>query len=786
MSDEGSERRLMHSVYTDYGLAMSSDKASALLEYYQRFSHNVADEIGQLIRDVEYEEQGGELFYCVDFSEIYGYVNGAHRSFSWFPKTLEDAGRDLAVLDMDKLHNLVMEQVLFQHFAHLYLLKPYARDLSDYFDFVRAREVKESFRNVQPAAATEFQHTKDYALLQDIVRRFKDSGSTLAADDAQTVAEIILRQPILQTAKEGKLEVLSRLAEQRLLQISAITESTIERHEPTFDRWRKELGRFRPNVDSSNYNDAEAVALVYAINSCQPSGLKRKRVCLITRSRWMHSIFSDEVKAGLWEPAGGHILRHPRALIGFLSDVENNNPVRVKEQLSRWQKTFSLVAGYMSARFNPRETLNRILANLNANLNALWRGYSTLIASRQVAERAGGDAATSLVIGLAKSQQFEREVTFLKFSFLFDSLERTHFFITTILSPEIQAAVRDARVQPLIPVLPRSGIQDKAIRLRTSHGTPMPFVMYFGQPRLYNQLAQTKDDPWASLTGLADEKVFFAVGVKVPQYEYEWYIAAAYVLSTLGAWKEATRCVIMAQDVSGRTDVDGRAMVEGAYLFSKCRRHHEPSLRGIEEGFIGLFDIIQAHNVEINGNSVMLLRLFSEILKDLYRMRWHEKTAGDPSAAYLTQRGRLGELVDSFRKRAEKEAANVSSPHPERADLFNNVCYHTVQLLDIDADVGILDTPDEISSLFDRFQEECRQLFGALEYWPDNYLDTYVWVLFVGDKREWNIVRHMDLMREEVLRLANILRTRHFVSDFDQQDFQSHSEAIFTYYASIS
>lgn len=762
-----------------------SDKASALLEYYQRFSHNVAEEIGQLICDLEYEEQEGEVFYCVDFSEIYGYVNGAHRSFSWLPKTLEDAGREMSILDMDQLHTIVMEQVLFQHFTELYLLKPYARDLSDYYDFVRTKEVRRSFRNFQPTAAGEFQRTTDYALLESIARRVSDSGGTLTADDAQRVNEIVARNPILQTVKESKLDVLNRLATERLRQVSLITESTIERDEPTFDRWRKELGRYRPNVDSSNYNDAEAIALVYAINARQLRESTRKRVCLITRSRWMHSIFAVEVKAGLWEAAGGHVLRHPRALIGFLSDVENNDSVRVREQLSRWRKTFSLVGGYTSTRFSPRETLNRILANLNANLNALWRGYSTLISSRQVVERAGDEAVTSLLIRVAKSHRFERESTFVKFSALFGGLERAHFFITTILSPEIQAAVRDAGVLPQMSALPRRGSWDKTIRLRTSHGTPMPFVMYFSQTRLYNQLALTKDDPWASLTGLADERVFFAVGVKVPEYEYEWYLTAAYVLSSLGAWKEATRCVRMAQDVARRTEVGDSAMVEGAYLFSKCCRHNEPSLERIEAGFVGLFDITMARSAEVDGNPVMGLRLFSEILKDLYRMRWHEEIALGRSGGYLTKRGHLGELVDRFRTRAEEQAKIVPSPHPERADLFNNVCYHTAQLLDIDADTGALSTPDKIPSLFDRFQEECRHLFGAPEYWPDNYLDTYIWVLFVGDKREWGMVRHRDLMREEVLRLANILRTRHFVSDFDQQDFQSHSETIITHYASL-
>lgn len=238
------------------------------LQYYQRFCRLVVNDINKIRADTVQKISGTEILYCLDFSEVYAYVNNSYQSFS-ISANFSGSPEIPPILDMEDMHNLVIEQMLFQSFDQLLFLRPYWNNFFNYFGFLKAKVTKLKGYRLAKAGllASEFYNSSQFKEITQYAEKVKQGG-TLSEDEWDKVIKLQYEviEKLTRDEHEFTLDRLINLSKINVQTVDKFLNFSIIKNEEVYDRWRKKLAQVRPDVDMSNYDDAEAVALLYSAN----------------------------------------------------------------------------------------------------------------------------------------------------------------------------------------------------------------------------------------------------------------------------------------------------------------------------------------------------------------------------------------------------------------------------------------------------------------------------------------------------------------------------------------
>lgn len=511
----------------------------------------------------------------------------------------------------------------------------------------------------------------------------------------------------------------------------------------------------------------------------------------------MHSIFEEEFKEGLWEQTGGHVLRHPRGFIGYLKNPVYETVTAIDEYnkelntIDRWLKSFSDVAKFSIRKPEDFQALEQVVVLLKKT----WEECSRFLSTTRFFNYSQKEESDSEIIEslqILSSQEKYREVFYTSIGDLISNIERAHFCIGMLQSEELSSAYKLSSHKYSAQKTGTSTnriFEDQdnysqdlvKIRLNTVHETPMPFCISFRNPRISFYLNENTLSPWLALRAMVDEKMLSET-MKDKKIEYEWYIGVAYVLSSLGAWEQAGKCVKMAMDIKCRYSNSFNFGEEERFLYSKCNRHFAPSVDGLLEAW-SIVDRIKAPTKEEQ------LRIVSERLKILFRLRTElfHKNIDEKTVRNKLDNTPLITRIFQIKEKGKKIAKKINKCSYEKADFYNNLCYHTVEMHEKNIpDAHNIGDLSEVPSLFGDFYSETKEIYGEPESWPDNYLDTYIWVSFFMKKNPDKIQVEESVSDAELCRLSKILESRKFVSDFDQHDFENHCKEIKKHYDNIN
>jgi len=770
-----------------------------LLDYYRRFARDLLYDIALFEKDVEFQQSGGSIVYAVDFSEVYGYTQRAAESFfARRPESAFDANLGRATLL--ELHESILEFILFDAGKNVILLDPYAIELINYYKGLRSGLIENKVRRVARAleASRRARSTPEYMELESIAARVANNGGQLTTAEADRIGnliEVIAPDIPALWGLDEETDVLERLTDlmskdrfrfpDKFFGLPCDTNSEVA------DRWYYKLRKSRGERPDQNFVDAQAMGMLWHLNTRLLSRTQPTVVHLVSRSSAMVSIMQSEIDEGWWDTQGGNVIRHPRGFLTLLNEYADIDmhvpPSRRAASLQRWRRTFERLAGHGSTTVSGRRQLTeeeQVRRQL-ALITDVWRRYcSVKVAQYSLAHQHDTkEKVLSALAAIHDQAALQNAITDV-LSDLQHALDRAHFAVSVLVSPYLTEAKRRQRDGPRRSF--REFVQDRsqgsgsAVRLRTVHGSPLPFEIYVTNDRLLGEITEHADDPIRVLQVLVSETLRPKTGPgDGTPTDAEWYLSLAYANAAIGAWELTDRAVrVTLEELEGR-DPEGRlalVMSEARYLEGKATRHLNKSLEDLEDCAIALQDVVDHLRESRFADSLpgYELRLVSEKIKILFFMV-RKMFEADRSDA------RINETLDHLSRCHDRVNLDGVGDNDAaaRCDFWNNLCYHYMELSDLGLAVV---KAAQIGDWLGRFQQSLLDVFGGIDASPDNYVDTLAWVrlrlIQEGEVRVENLSKERLLIFGSLKRLAR----QHHVGDLDLRDFRRHRDEAQRYF----
>ncbi len=264
-----------------------------------------------VLEDLDFQNEGGKIRYAIDFAEIRAYVDPNSPIDDM--KIFRDDGVETARAIQNVALNLLLKRKPI-------LLAPYASELQAYIRHQQTEITEETLHHVKMARmeASRILKSPEYPKVRELVTSLRESPQDVSEEEYRIIGEYVGKNAsnlllLLQPSQVRPIHVLANLFRERpfdSLSACGIELSNLSLNEATRERWEEQLSQNRPRRIGSNYHDAYSMMLLEAVNN--ELSKTNTKLCLVTRSSYMHQIFEVELENGLWK---SNFLRHPRSFI---------------------------------------------------------------------------------------------------------------------------------------------------------------------------------------------------------------------------------------------------------------------------------------------------------------------------------------------------------------------------------------------------------------------------------------------------------------------------------------
>ena len=513
--------------------------------------------------------------YAVDFSEIYSLL---------FPEKTAD---EMRVFDDDdpNVERLVqydaLQAIFFDDVARPVLLPPYALEFRSLISRIRAGLLDDTVVQAQKAVR-QIESAVALPEVQELTTLIHQDLSS-PGDDEEMEAQVRRAWEVFQThagallllTQDNSLEPLRRimnlLESGRFVDAPRGAHGEIKPDEPVRDRWFAKLLSLRGREKAgASYVDATAIATLYAMNR-ELGDIDGSRFVIISRSTAMHSVFEVEYKEGLWDHAGGYVLRHPRTFAALYRRFANEDELRVDLTLRQLSHQDFLRAAEPRIRRDeplaPDEAdffLDRIAA-----IRTDWHQTETLASTGliETAKLSRVEVQTKrqqlvLALKILMNREAFEELVSRRVSELLVGIERQH----DRLNFALQTNACEASEEAAMDVLPHT-YDDKVVLRSTRY--VLPYTLQFTSEELKT---------WAESLRSSSEVTWDKVGFVLDEglrndADYERLLAMSYLLANMDKWAAAEqfceRAILQPQIQLPRN--------EGHYFIAICMRMHQES-----------------------------------------------------------------------------------------------------------------------------------------------------------------------------------------------------------------
>lgn len=563
---------------------MDTNRNNALHKYLANCRELLHDTIVAKELGICPGEQNNNIYYAVDFSEIYAYVypDRLARKVTIFPDDSKE--------QMLAANEYVLNKLFFDDISHpLILLPPSHLELKALLPDVTSDTMIE-LSQIIGAAETQLRtirDSEDFKRVQTIVDGFNQKKQDLSEEDLIVLVQFLethaqswslflkpdFRRPAYRLRLLLKHAKFSSLAE-----LPELKTATIKPDSETVERWRKRLGEYRKSYPTSS-NDLDALAIGYLKNAnkfFQTSGLK---LVLVTRSTAMQNIFDREDERQYWDPDLGHVLVHPRSFMTLFRQ-STAEPETVRNlSFQEWLKTLETFIRSAEEEIErckagdhhrPQHDFKTMYAcnwgSLLQNIKSHWRALENLLFSDGTLHHFGTSKQRVLsrnlseferLLSMVRDDQALQQAISDRVLVLSEEVKDIHINIGFILPtshPEEQSIIRD---KIALDVNQHAFTRVSIIK---SSRYSMPFTLEFYTGAFESKLGQSD---WHSMLRKFIE-------MKSGGSQYERRLAMAFLLGTLRRWTQAKDYSDLAIDSPQERQNPPRH--EGYYFRAVCRR----------------------------------------------------------------------------------------------------------------------------------------------------------------------------------------------------------------------
>jgi hypothetical protein len=543
------------------------------LDEYKDACEKLRDEIELAIQDYKFREMGGNIWYAVDFSEIYSYILPAEsfQDFIIFPDVSNDREE---IANATALQQLVLRHIFYDLSPEhkLILLPSY---LLEFRTFIRSLQQRE-FLNLVEESARIFNDLEKIIEkgfgkeVEAIFQKIEVEESYVASNEEEdTIAKFVQEYGYIYsflTGGQNGSHPFSRVKELRPEAVFSRLGDLVSLPQPisseVYDRWVEELLALRDSSDriSSTELDAAAMNLIYEANQ----GLHANtRLLLITRSWFMHKLYQREYKEGLWKNAGNYpLLRHPR-VISIMLVVASKSSTDDLQDLLHLKETIGLfLDGYVARNINRRNNDQELL-HLIDEVKRDWKRIQMATLAPEVISP-DVDLDTKLknskhareILKLARDNQSIRNRIINILDELFYQLDVNQDVLGLAL--QLPENLRDGQDSDTFVIRPSFLFTPHKIKLHTSTWKDV-----------MNELAQESEVRTREIINLF-KKGFKPDGSGEREAEdYDRNLVMAYLLGLLNKWQIAENYCLRAKKIGG---IAGLSINEALYFQAICRR----------------------------------------------------------------------------------------------------------------------------------------------------------------------------------------------------------------------
>lgn len=713
--------------------------ASIALHKYIDNYKNFADELKNFINDFKYKNQGGQLRYAIDFSEMFAYILPA-KSYKDFFLINQDRTGPLEIASYQALHQLLLKHLFFETEGKIILLPPYILELQTFIKDLQNNaldNLTEIALRTFDQAETVIKDAPYFNEILSIIGRVEgNADSPLSFSEEQKIIEFIQKyghiltlveeianqsSPLLQLRKliqEGNFETLDMFARDYLDNLS------IEQTE-AYERWNTYLSNARGDERSTSSKlDATAIDLIGQINGYFQERGKNIRLLFFTRSWHMHNFYADEFKNGIWEKLGAYpLLRHPRvnSVLSILAKSQSIDPVQLAEDeldaieifLSSIPETSTVIEHI------PNDLINQIYL-----IDNNWKKAQALVlTSKEVLINVIGNHENlndaRKILNLLGTEDIQKLVVET-----LDNLLKEIEYSYDLLAFNLQLP-SDTTAKSVI----RATAQAIPCYLRFSSDDAQKLVELFGPGKEY----EIRNVIEAFKTGFGKES------------SYELVLAMAYILGVLNKWEKALRFCQRAIDLGKKSDLQ---LNEGFFFKSICIRKLGLTIKT----FLQAQELLNQARETIPNDPRYLNEMGSQILR--MNMKYH----GNPKIKVPKPETGL-----YFLHLAEKNL-DLPSDKALYAQILNNRFYFLINEQPLKNIEGLKEEFKKLTLI--QIELEPKE-----ERWPSFIQDTLAWgewLLFSDEvqqdeNRRNGIIRLLELAKDssEISREERLLRIDH-------------------------
>lgn len=751
-----------------------ADKLGEQLKKYVELCELLLEEISQNIKDIQFENNGGKIHYCVDFSEIYSYVYPQNELFGLDSFLKEDFSN---IKTKRIINEYILETIFSCLNRELILLDPYTIELESFIHNLKFRTVNSIFQKAGDTLNQfeEMLNEEDINPIIKLANEIKKNERKLTTKEIEHCLRffekhlkslIFLMEGIsIQPLRRLKMLIEKKCFVNLSHDIEVKLDIEANLNDGFANHWFETLNVARKNKRrSASFMDAVAIAIIRKVNDLlKDSGTK---IILITQSKNMHKIFTDQLEDGLWDNYGGNILRHPRCFSPYHYPIKGNKLVdlellhRRKEYLEFFVESVrnDKVEGKYDSLANEKELQNLLTEVIN-KLKTDWIRAEAFYAS--ISE------STKYVSG-EKSSTEKRVYEILS---LLNNTEEIRDLITKFID-EMELIFEKGN--EFLGWVVHSGnhcareIVDQMIMLESYPGKQVlasnKLSSFYSIQFSLEKLRDIMDDmgkqweiSWQDLVRLFREGLRTEIGDN-----YERLLAMSFTLSVLGKWELARKYCEKAL-TEGKKEM-GITLHEGYYFLAVCFRRtaqlpseYKKSLELLQE----------AQNIKKkikNQPHYEDLRYLAERASVIYYWnKYIEKENGKSGRDVAEEKApNIKVFLDICKRILEKEFDDRRL----WVRIVNNLCFYY-------ADEGGEEEKKEARILLNELKEYYLSVQPDETRWSPSVIDTVVWASFKLNQPELNFKE----LRNSLERLNTLLRRPDVPVD-DKYVINEHIQAI--------
>jgi len=755
----------------------------ASLDFYRTFATNNLQFLRDVEDDLDFEGNGGNIIYALDFSEVYGYTMGAAETF-FFEKGGDPFSEEIGRATLFELHEAILEQILFEQESDYLLLPPYIIELANFIRGLKHSTVQKVAKSTVEAARSikdlkersEYQHLLRLASEPDVMDAHSETNHDFRSTFQKAAPGLV--EIWRATSAKQPIDKAREFLKQPFMQIADLSPELTKPNEAIFQDWYSRLNKRRPQRENQNFLDAQAMGFLYNINLEFLRSKRQTKVVLISRSKVLYEIASQQF--GDWQTVGGQPIRHPRSFLNQISSLgtisKRRSIAEKRRNINWWKNTYSAIADGERSNFQGSNlTISELTNRSLVVLIDVWKRFcSAQVSSRTIkTESDSEDVLLRALHALSTTGSIQGIFDAIIFD-LHKELDKIHFNIPTSIeaSDELDFFLKFGKSQQIDNKPLTQNDMGERLIVSSLHGTNLAYSIHIKSNKLRNLINEHRRAPFDALAALTEAagSVSDADG---DLFHAEWYLSMAYLYASISAWSAAARSVEMAsQNLVEIPDKRQRdrdwqiSLFEVSYLKSRCSRELGTSIddlrRTIEtlEAAVLSFEKLKS----FRGKGRYLLRARTEKIKCLFELL---KISSSSET----------EILEKLKKCIATCRRNIASIDDlvTEAQFLNNVCYHSV---DISGLVPDHFSTVSLSSDFRRFCELSDRLYGPVKSWPENYLDTFCWVVFQLIRLDALQLPFRGYDKDDLLELLDWNAERVNISDHDKRDFVLHRNSV--------